>query len=417
MEGYNSGPRPLTWSLKQPLVETVIVEDDGDFPPSSFSWPEDPNERVMIPFYLSLNEYNILGSTIDVGSDIAFAEDALRVVWLWMRNWRIQVPICAAVDDCIENNPATIASIVNQLLINPTFNTYITQQVNTNVYPPRPTAATPDPLCNAATYVVSKIRELISDIYDDLETLTAQEVLEALLGLFGWQSGPLYQLIGLLETNDKTALLAAYDAATPDLICQLIEDELDQTAVLAWVATTYPSPSVLGDALTRGIESAADEGKWAQWIAVGATMTTADCADCGEPPPDPNCVDFEASEGGWASNSGFATYFAGQGWGTYVTGGHGYFDILRAPDSPPGIVIVRMRIVANESIDGLILAWGGNNHTVTTSVTSIDIDESSDPSMFPYNTQTDGYLRMYFPSLQDVSPSLRIQLFCMYEEE
>jgi len=93
MEGYDSGPRPLPWPLRQPLAAIVTVEDDGDFPPSSFVWPTDPDERTMIPFWLSLNEYNILGSTIDVGSDIAFGEDALRVVWLWMRNFRIEVPV------------------------------------------------------------------------------------------------------------------------------------------------------------------------------------------------------------------------------------------------------------------------------------------------------------------------------------
>lgn len=93
MGEYDSGPRPLPWPLLHPLVKTRTVEDDGDFPPSSFVWPVDPNERTTIPFWLSLNEYNILGSTIDVGSDIAFAEDALRVMWLWMRNFRIEVPM------------------------------------------------------------------------------------------------------------------------------------------------------------------------------------------------------------------------------------------------------------------------------------------------------------------------------------
>lgn len=100
MEGYNSGPRPLPWSLQNPLVESVVVEDDGDFAPSSFVWPTDPNERTVIGFWLSLNEYNILGSAIDVGSDIAFAEDALRVMWLWMRNFRIHVPVGGEIVSC-----------------------------------------------------------------------------------------------------------------------------------------------------------------------------------------------------------------------------------------------------------------------------------------------------------------------------
>lgn len=290
MGEYDSGPRQLPWPLLHPLVGSRTVEDDEVFPPSSFVWPTDPDERTVVPFWLSLNEYNVLGSTIDVGSDVAFAEDALRVMWLWMRNMRVQVPICDAVDACITDNPATIAAIVAQLIVNTTYNTYLTTVIEStpappsgNVYPPRPTAATPTPLCNAATYLVGKLKEVIMQIYDDLETLTPQEILEAFLGIFGWRSGPLYQLIGLLETAEPDDLLAAFDEATPDLICQLIDSELDQAPVLAWVATEFPPPSVLGDALTMGIGALASEGKYAQWIAVGATMTGADCSGCIEP--------------------------------------------------------------------------------------------------------------------------------------
>lgn len=303
MGEYDSGPRSLPWPLLHPLVGTQTVEDDGDYPPSSFVWPSDPDERTLVPFWLSLNEYNVLGSTIDVGSDIAYAEDALRVVWLWLRNMRIEVPICELIDDCITNNPTTILTIVAMLQSNNTFKTYIENLIEVtapggggNVYPPRPTAATPDPLCNAADYVVGKIRELISGIYDDLETLSPQDVLEAFLGLFGWRASPLYQLIGLLETNDKTALLAAFDAAKDDIVCELVKQELDQTPVLSWVGANFPPPSVLGDALTYGIQSAADDGKYAQWIAVGATMTGANCDECSPPPV---CFNFLTGWNGW----------------------------------------------------------------------------------------------------------------------
>jgi len=322
MDEYSSGPRPLSWPLLNPLVGERTVEDDDLVSPSSFVWPTDPDERTLVPFWLSQREWTTLGSAIDVGSDIAYGEDALRVWWLWQRNMRVNVPICDLIIDCINSNPGTINAIVNQLITNTTFNEYLTQvSVSNNIYPPRPTAATPDPLCNAATYVVSQLRALIEKIYDDLETLDASEVLAGLLGLAGWQSSILYQLIGLLETNDKTALLTAFDAAAPDLICQLVDAELDQTPVLALVAATYPSPSVLGDALTRGIESAANEGRWSTWIAVGATMTDADCSGCGVP-PDPNCEDVTVAPGNWSVDLGNGTYYPGEGFG----------GVLYAPD-------------------------------------------------------------------------------------
>lgn len=284
MGEYDGDARPLPWPVRNPLVYSRTTETDPEHDGSVFVWPEDSDERVPIVFNLSLNEFVVLASAIDAGSDIAYGIDAIRVWWLWDRVLRVPTNICDAIINCINNNPATMAAIVDQLIVNTTFNEYLTQtSVADNIYPPRPTAATPNPLCNAATYCVSKLRELISNIYDDLETLDASEVLAGLLGLAGWRSSPLYQLIGLAETNDKTALLAAFDAAAPDLICDLIAEELDQEPILAWIAETYPPPSVLGDAFTYAIQSAADEGKWAQWIAVGATMTGATC-DCGTPP-------------------------------------------------------------------------------------------------------------------------------------
>ena len=294
MSQYDSPRRSLPWDLLHPLTTHRTTEDDGpDCEPSSFVWPLDSDERVLVPFMLSLNEYNVLATTIDVGSDIAYGEDALRVTWLWLRNMRCPVDLCALIAQCIEDNPAITEIIAQQLIENETFNEWVETMIDTfapeatggNQYDAWPTAATPDPLCNAATYVVAKIRELIVGVYDDLETLTPQEVFEALLGLFGWRSGPLYQLIGLLETADRTALLAAYDAAAPDLICELIAAELDQEPIIAWIETTYPAPSVLGDAMKLAVQSAAAEGKYSQWIAVGATMTDATC-DCEEPDPD-----------------------------------------------------------------------------------------------------------------------------------
>lgn len=378
MTDYDNGPRALSWPLLNPLVGSVTVEDEVDCDPSSFVWPDDPNERTLVPFYLSLNEYNVLGSTIDVGSDIAFGNDALRVVWLWMRNFRCNVPICDLVDACIEGNPATIAAIVAKLEVNTTFNTFLSETIvnvsppaSGNIYPPRPTAATPDPLCNAATYVVAKIRALFVAIYADLETLTPSEVLEGLLGVFGWRSGPLYQLIGLLETEDETSLLAAFDAAADDLICQLIEDELDQTAVLSWIAATYPPPSVIGDAFTQGIEAAADDGKYAQWIAVGATMTGATC-DCSEPPAG-DCANFIGSDGGFAPwlhpISGLAAAtLTPDGWDTGYNSG--FSVITLDPDAITRTsVTVKLAVPLSDALDVLVQVANKDQSGIVTSTT------------------------------------------------
>lgn len=152
---------------------------------------------------------------------------------------------------------------------------------SSNEYEDPPTAAEPEPLCNAATYIIQKVRDLIEGILTDLSTLDAGEVFESLLGLFGWRSGPLYQLIGLLEASGSGSLLTDFDAATPDLICELIASELEKVPVLAWIDTQTTWTSVLRDAIKFALNSASDTGKYAEWIAVGAIMTGADC-DCAE---------------------------------------------------------------------------------------------------------------------------------------
>lgn len=179
-----------------------------------------------------------------------------------------------------------------------------------NVYQPVPTANTPNSLCNSATYIASKIRELIVKVYDDLEEFTPSEVLESLLGLLGWRQGPLYQLIGLLDTNDKTALLAAYDAALDDLICALINGQLSQTTIVAWANTNLASSVVLRDAIIYAIQSAAQDGKYAMWISVGALIDAGGCVDC----IDTNCVDFKVGTHGFA-NPFDSGYVAGSGYG------------------------------------------------------------------------------------------------------
>lgn len=123
MSEYDGSTRKLPYPLKNVLVYSQTTEDDGDCEPSSFVWPEDPDERIAVSWSLSLNEYNVLSSTIDVGSDIAYGEDAIRVMWLWLRNMRCEVdmPCCDdilnAISDLDNRIGAQIISEGNQLAL------------------------------------------------------------------------------------------------------------------------------------------------------------------------------------------------------------------------------------------------------------------------------------------------------------
>lgn len=121
MTEYDGNPRRLSWDLQRALVFSRTTPEDADCEASSFVWPEDSDEQVVIPFKLSLNEYNVLASAIDVGSDIAFGVDAIRVVDLWLRNMRCEVKMCGC---CPDPAPSFNDRLASQTYITNTTNEY-----------------------------------------------------------------------------------------------------------------------------------------------------------------------------------------------------------------------------------------------------------------------------------------------------
>lgn len=117
MGEYDGQNRPLPWDLRFSERPENTTEDDAGTS-SSFIWPEDPDEKVIVPFYLSQHEWTVLGSTIDVGRDIAYGPDSIRVLWLWLRNMRVSVPLCAAIIECITSDADTQQAIADLISTN-----------------------------------------------------------------------------------------------------------------------------------------------------------------------------------------------------------------------------------------------------------------------------------------------------------
>lgn len=167
-----------------------------------------------------------------------------------------------------------------------------------NTYPPPPTAAEPDALCNAAAFIVGKVRALIQGILTDLATIEPGEIFESLLLGGGWQSSFLYQLIGQLETNGAGTLLTDFDAVADDLRCELYAFELDKAVFITWIESQTTWSSVLRDAIISALQSAAATGNYALWAAVGATKDDADCEACEDEEPGTPNITFVGSFGG-----------------------------------------------------------------------------------------------------------------------
>lgn len=106
----NAETRDLQFPLDRSLV---AIDDTGieEIIDPQLTWQTtDSDERVNIVLNLSLNEFVGLATCIDVGSDIAYGDDAILLWWTWVRSLN-SVDICTALIECINNNPATQAAL------------------------------------------------------------------------------------------------------------------------------------------------------------------------------------------------------------------------------------------------------------------------------------------------------------------
>lgn len=127
-EWSSAEPRPLSFPLQ--YSEIIRGETPLDAIQSGvFLFPEDPDERTIVLFELSQREYTALASAVDVGRDIAYGEDSLKLWWLWIRNM-VQVPsFCERMIDCITNDADTLQAIVDALGTSESFVDMISERV------------------------------------------------------------------------------------------------------------------------------------------------------------------------------------------------------------------------------------------------------------------------------------------------
>jgi hypothetical protein len=84
---------PVSETPNEPIENTIIA----GFP--------DETTRVNVTLNLSLDEYVALATAIDVGRDIAFAEDSELIWWTWVRAFQEgTVMACEDIADCIDTS-------------------------------------------------------------------------------------------------------------------------------------------------------------------------------------------------------------------------------------------------------------------------------------------------------------------------
>lgn len=221
----NTTPRKLPYPLDRAVsIEAQTGTEDAEI----FEWPStDSDETVVVTLRLTLNEYVALASAVDVGSDIAYASDAIKIWWIWCKAI-MPSSFCEQMIDCILNDADT-QNAFKQFLEQNGFGAGNGNPDNPDVYEDNPlmidgsqiASCNNDNLFGAITQTVDLLNTLIEDIFENWEAATARTeriaaVLEAipLTNLFAIDD--LFQFADQLLENLAQNYASQYTAALRD---------------------------------------------------------------------------------------------------------------------------------------------------------------------------------------------------------
>jgi len=134
--------------------------------------------------------------------------------------------------------------------------------------------------CGAAFYVAGQLETLIVDTYDDAQTITFVEWLQAVTGLGGWRYSPLGLLWDYIVANFTSSTKTDAQNATGTIAEALYCSNFDRDEFDAQVNDGTLSADVKA-AYIAALDATSDD-KLALWIAIGSNDTSQDCSvfDC-----------------------------------------------------------------------------------------------------------------------------------------
>lgn len=240
-----AGPRPLVFPLKNPLAVTAITSGEG---PECLvpAFPGDSDEKVTVLFRLSLNEFVMLASAIDVGSDIAYGQDALQVWWVWVASLMC-ASFCEEMAECIEGQQESLmAALAGAIKSNPLLLAAIADAVaeNGGIVPGRPlsegqagTNVLPanvkiddecdfNALWGACLYLIQSGNRAITDFFEQIEdtsnTLETSSLVADKIPAAGDYVSFAFELADQLRENIAEGYAAEYtEEYENDLACAL----------------------------------------------------------------------------------------------------------------------------------------------------------------------------------------------------
>jgi hypothetical protein len=206
-------------------VDTPENEDVRGIP----SFPEDPNERIRVFFDLSWNEFVQLATAVDVGSDIAYGVDGLKVWWVWVRSLN-DMQICEAIIDCLTNDAETREAFSNFVSNQIQNNTWLLKTLK-ELADQRVTITTTN--CNDGLFATIKQTIQYVDTHtldwlqkvEDSGLLNAEELFQAFTGSLAGSSGA-YSLVLNFTQWILDNLIDAYRSVSTSELIDVVSCEI-----------------------------------------------------------------------------------------------------------------------------------------------------------------------------------------------
>lgn len=235
-------PYPLDYQAGM-VVDTPTGEETCGLP----TFPEDSDEKITVLFRLSLNEFVRIASTVDVGSDLAYGEDGLKVWWTWIASVMCasfceemaecvsdpESPFVSALADALRNNPllaAAIAEALPETGVAAPGKSLTPGQAATSILPPEVKDefgdCIPDALWGACLYLVQSGNRAITDFFEILEsasnTLEASGIIASAIPAAGQYAGAAAEFADQMAENIAEGYSAAYtEDYENDLACAI----------------------------------------------------------------------------------------------------------------------------------------------------------------------------------------------------
>lgn len=203
------GPKGDTRRLPFPLrrQETNSNVTPENFEGDVFVWPDDPEERTIVPMWLSQKEWTALGSSIDVGADIAYPLQYVEVMRIWMRQTRYGVNICEMVAGCINTNEAVRQALRQWFASDPSIAEEAQNWIDNGTLivgnPAIIEEDNKDRLFGAIRFIVDTMHDAIEEFYQDfLSSLNLRERGELL-----FEAIPVIETLPIDEISEYITML------------------------------------------------------------------------------------------------------------------------------------------------------------------------------------------------------------------